>query len=122
LLPKFHDFFLTQPGLPDFYLEVKNVHWKQGEGALFPDSPTTRGVKHLKALTRQVQKGDRAAVLYVVQRPDVATFGFAAQIDPLYANAAQDALDAGVEMWAYACVQDSHGIFLDKRLPEQTTA
>jgi len=110
------DFLLTQPGLGDFYLEVKNVHWTDGQCAVFPDSPTLRGVKHLHALGDQVSKGHRSAIIYIVQRPDVDSLRFALEIDPAYARAATQALTQGVEMWAYACTLDSSNIRLIKPL------
>ncbi|MTI01270.1 DNA/RNA nuclease SfsA, partial [Roseibium sp. RKSG952] len=45
------DFLLTQPGLPDAYVEVKSVTLSREPGlAEFPDSVTARGTKHLGEL------------------------------------------------------------------------
>ena len=44
------DFLLTEPGLPDAYVEVKNVHLlREDDWAEFPDSVTARGAKHRRA-------------------------------------------------------------------------
>ena len=49
------DFLLTGPGLPDAYVEVKNVHFSRTEGfAEFPDSVTARGARHLAELSAMV--------------------------------------------------------------------
>lgn len=111
------DFFLQGTGLPDCYMEVKNVHFKEVTQALFPDSPTVRGTKHMAALARQVAQGRRAIVLYLIQREDVETFGFGDMFDPVYADTATRAYEAGVEVWPYTCVQDSFSMCLKQRLP-----
>ncbi len=110
------DFLLEAPGRATCYLEVKNVHDKEGQKALFPDSPTTRGVKHLNALTRVAQAGHRAVVLYIVQRSDIVAFDLNALCDPAYVAAAQVAIEAGVETYAYACHLDASSIELKGRL------
>ncbi|RME61561.1 MAG: DNA/RNA nuclease SfsA, partial [Alphaproteobacteria bacterium] len=58
------DFLLSGPG--QCFVEVKNVHWRRGASAAFPDSVTKRGAKHLAALADQVRLGHRAVILYIV--------------------------------------------------------
>jgi len=61
------DFLLSDPNLPDLYIEVKSVTLSRQPGlAEFPDSVTARGPKHLTALTRVPQDGHRAVIVYVV--------------------------------------------------------
>ena len=92
------DFLLTEPGLPDAYVEVKSVTLNRQPGlAEFPDSVTARGAKHLAELTRMVQDGHRAIMLYLVQRTDCTRFALAGDIDPAYAAAYATARRAGVE-------------------------
>jgi len=92
------DFLLTQPGLPDCYVEVKSVTLSRQPGlAEFPDSVTARGTKHLGELARMVAEGHRAVMLYLVQRTDCDRFQLAADIDPAYAAAFDAAQAAGVE-------------------------
>ena len=65
------DFMARGSGLPDAYIEVKNVHLRRsGDWAEFPDSVTARGTKHLGELMRVAEDGGRAIMLYVVQRTD----------------------------------------------------
>jgi sugar fermentation stimulation protein A len=111
------DLVLRAPGRPDCYVEVKNVHLRRTGGAEFPDSPTVRGAKHLRALARRVAAGDRAVVVYVVQRTDCADFRIAADIDPRYALAVEEAMAAGVEALCRACRIDLEEIRLDGPLP-----
>jgi len=92
------DFLLTEPGLPDAYVEVKSATLSRREGLVeFPDSVTKRGAKHLGELAQMARDGHRAVLLYLVQRTDCSTFSVAADIDPAYAAAFADARAAGLE-------------------------
>ena len=96
------DFLLTEPGLPDAYVEVKNVHLRRtGDLAEFPDCVTERGARHLAELAAMVAEGHRAIMLYLVQRTDCARFALAGDLDPAYARAFAAATDAGVETIIY---------------------
>ncbi|WP_170525651.1 DNA/RNA nuclease SfsA [Ruegeria arenilitoris] len=92
------DFLLSQPGLPDAYVEVKSVTLSREPGlAEFPDSVTARGTKHLGELAEMAAQGHRAIMLYLVQRTDCRKFALAADIDPAYAAAFATARANGVE-------------------------
>ncbi|MGI1664125.1 DNA/RNA nuclease SfsA [Palleronia sp. KMU-117] len=112
------DFLLTEPGLPDAYVEVKNVHLRRdGDWAEFPDSVTTRGAKHLRELAQVVANGHRAVMFYLVQRTDCARLKMAADLDPGYALAFDEARRAGVEMLCYDAGISREGVTLGRALP-----
>ncbi|MEO0681661.1 MAG: DNA/RNA nuclease SfsA [Pseudomonadota bacterium] len=112
------DFLLTEPGLPDAYVEVKNVHLRrEGDLAEFPDSVTARGAKHLEELSIMARQGARAVMLYVLQRTDVSRLSFAADLDPAYAAAAARAAEAGVEMIAHRTHIGVEGVTLSEAAP-----
>jgi sugar fermentation stimulation protein A len=111
------DLLLREPGRPDCYVEVKNVHLKRAALAAFPDTVTARGARHLAAMCRQVGAGARAVLVYVVQRADCAAFAVADDIDPLYAEAYRLALAGGVEAVCRACTVSLEGIELALPLP-----
>jgi sugar fermentation stimulation protein A len=112
------DFLLSGPGRPDAWVEVKNVHLCRGGGlAEFPDSVTARGAKHLRELAAVAAAGQRAVMLYVVQRTDCARFSLAADLDPAYAAAFAAARAAGVEALAFATRIDPEGVRLGEALP-----
>ncbi|MDG2230667.1 MAG: DNA/RNA nuclease SfsA, partial [Paracoccaceae bacterium] len=70
--------------------------------AEFPDSVTARGTKHLGELQQMVETGQRAVMLYLVQRTDCTHFDVAQDIDTAYAAAYQKACDKGVEVCCFA--------------------
>jgi sugar fermentation stimulation protein A len=95
------DLLLRTPRGKRVWVEVKNTTLA-GTGpdgtleARFPDAVTERGRRHLDVLTQQVEKGDKAVILFLVNRGDTKRFRAAAEIDPEYANALKQAREAGV--------------------------
>lgn len=112
------DFLLSEPGRPDAYVEVKNVHLRRADDwAEFPDCVTARGAKHLAELARIARNGGRAVMLYVVQRTDCARFRLAPDLDPAYAAAFDAAREAGVEMICHGTEITTEGVRLTGPLP-----
>jgi len=111
------DFLLKQPGLPDAYVEVKNVHLSREAGwAEFPDAPTARGAKHLVELANIASQGHRAIMFYLVQRTDCTRFRLAADVDQKYAAAFAGAVTAGVEVMCYDTLIDTSRVTLGQPL------
>src|SRR5215813_3329835 len=103
------DLLCERGGTPTCYVEVKNVHLSRSDAAEFPDCVTARGAKHLNELMAMVAAGHRAVMLYIVQRTDCRRFSIAADIDPAYAAALRQAMQAGVEAICYSCRIDIAG-------------
>ena len=98
------DFLLESPGRAPCWLEVKNCHLRRsGSLAEFPDCVAARSLKHLKDLTGRVKAGERAVMLFVIQRTDCDAFAACAELDPAYAEGLTYAAAGGVEVLAYAC-------------------
>ena len=112
------DFLLEAQGRPRAWLEVKNCHLRR-EGALaeFPDCVAARSLKHLRELTAMVEAGDRAVMLYVVQRTDCDAFAACHDLDPAYARGLAEAARAGVEVLAYVCEITPLAVRLTDRIP-----
>ena len=86
------------------FVEVKNVTLDMGGGlALFPDSITSRGIKHLRELMRVVTLGHRAILFFCVQITGIDRLGVASHIDADYAHMLLQAIDIGVEVMAWKC-------------------
>lgn len=112
------DFLLKGAGLPDLWLEVKSVTLSRRAGlAEFPDSVTARGARHLGALADAARQGQRAALLYLVQRSDSAAVAVAHDIDPAYGAAHDAARAAGVAVLAYATHLSTQMITIAQPLP-----
>ena len=112
------DFLLSEPGLPDAYVEVKNVHLMREDGlAEFPDCVTERGAKHLGDLSAMVGEGHRAVMLYLVQRTDCERFQLARDLDPGYGNAFDVARTHGVEVLCYETSISRDGVQIAGSLP-----
>jgi sugar fermentation stimulation protein A len=112
------DFLLEADGLPRLWLEIKNCHLSRGDGlAEFPDCVAARSAKHLRELEAMVAAGERAVVLFVVQRTDCDRFTACHELDPKFAAALDHAADAGVEVLVYQCEMGVEGIRLARRIP-----
>lgn len=79
------------------YVEVKNTTWTAGELALFPDTVTERGQKHLEELMGVLPEA-RAVLLPCLSRADVQRFAPGDSADPRYGALFRQALAAGVEV------------------------
>lgn len=109
------DFLIEKDG-QNTWVEVKSVTLSRQSGlAEFPDSKTVRGAKHLGELTKRVQAGDRAVMLYVISRDDCDRFAPAADIDPNYAMAERAAKDGGVEIMAVPVRASPSEVSLDPK-------
>ena len=91
---------LLEKGGARCYVEVKNVTYKQGRRALFPDAVTARGAKHLLELAEMVRQGHRAVAFFLVNRGDCSSMGPAWEIDPKYSQLLKRVSKQGVELMA----------------------
>ncbi len=99
------------------WLEVKSVTLAQGRRGLFPDSVTERGRRHLETLAGLARGGERAALLFLVQRADCESVSPADEIDPAYGRALREAAREGVELFALGARVGARGIRIERELP-----
>jgi sugar fermentation stimulation protein A len=112
------DFLLEHPDRPPCWLEVKNCHLRrEGTLAEFPDCVAARSLKHLRELTAMVEAGERAVMLFVIQRADCDAFEACADLDPAYARGLTEAAAAGVEVLAYRCAITPERVRIADRVP-----
>lgn len=84
--------------LPLVYVEVKNTTWCIDNLALFPDTVTTRGQKHLRELMLVIDDHTDAVIIFFINRGDCDRFAAGRQADPEYARLLQQAINKGVKV------------------------
>ena len=90
------DFVLTgDESQPPIYLEVKNTTLAENNIAMFPDTETTRGQKHLHELMA-LSKDVKAVMLYFINRGDCHRFSVGRTYDPTYGKLFDEAVNQGV--------------------------
>ena len=99
------------------FLEVKNVTLSRKQGiAEFPDSITSRGLKHIKKLGLSMKHGYDPVVIFLIQREDCNFFKIAKDIDHKYYEAYKKNKKKGVKFIAYSCKVNSKKIELEKKI------
>jgi sugar fermentation stimulation protein A len=99
------------------YVEVKNTTLVRDGVAMFPDAVTERGQKHLRELMHVIEAGQRAALVFCVQRADCRSFRPADHVDAAYGELLRRAAACGVELYALRVRCAPGHIAPDARLP-----
>ncbi len=89
------------------FIEIKNTTWTKDKTALFPDTITKRGQKHLKEMIGELPSS-RAVLIPCISRSDVELFAPGDSADPIYGDLFRLAVDAGVEV-----IPCSFGFYID---------
>jgi sugar fermentation stimulation protein A len=111
------DMLLEGPDGQKTYIEVKSVTLRIGAQARFPDAVTVRGTRHLGELVSLSEDGNRAAMLYLVQRGDCRCFSPAQEIDPVYSRAFREAQERGVAVHVVNLGVNTRGVYYKGILP-----
>lgn len=99
------------------FVEVKSVTWVIEGFALFPDAPTTRGIKHLENLIRARSEGFECAMAFVIQRQDANRLRIAEFIHPKYLRTAISAKKLGVRFVGLRCLVNPVGVSVLGEVP-----
>jgi len=100
------------PPVSKLFVEVKSVtlsvdpgDGSEGPVAVFPDTETVRGLKHVAALhaISLAKSGTRGSLLFVMQRGDCKRMAPGWAYDPLYSAVLSRAADAGMAVHAARC-------------------
>ena len=93
------DFLLTpkssNPDNRNIYVEVKNTTWTKNNVALFPDTETKRGQKHLIELKALIPKS-KSVLVACITRKDVDCFSPGDDADPLYGKLFRESINVGM--------------------------
>ena len=110
----------------DFYVETKNqkilvevkgVTLEEDGVVRFPDAPSERAAKHVQELKKARKAGYEAYVLFVIQMKGVRYFTPNRQTHPEFAEALQEAAEAGVKILARDCVVTTDSMTLADEVP-----
>ncbi len=93
------DFFLTpkssNPDKRNIYIEVKNTTWIKENVALFPDTVTKRGQKHLMEL-KELSPESKSVLIPCITRNDADFFAPGDEADPLYGKLFRESSSEGM--------------------------
>ena len=93
------DFLLTpkssNPDNRNIYVEVKNTTWTKNNVALFPDTETKRGQKHLIELKGLIPES-KSVLVPCITRKDIDYFAPGDESDPLYGLLFRESISAGM--------------------------
>jgi len=100
------------------FVEVKSVTLcREGGQGVFPDAVSSRGRKHLQALQAIRDESTRALMFFCVFHQGIERVSAAGDIDPAYRDALALAMEAGVEVLAWATKITPAGLELGELLP-----
>jgi sugar fermentation stimulation protein A len=111
------DFVIENPQGEKMFTEIKSVTLVENGRALFPDAPTTRGIKHLKELMNKSAQGISTAVVFVIQRSDADSFSPHDKRDPDFGKVLRQAKKVGVKLTAYKCLVEIDRQFITEPVP-----
>ncbi len=109
--------FLIINGKDKIFIEVKNVTLSRKKRlAEFPDTVTTRGLKHINELSKAGKKNYKIFILFLIQRDDCKSFTIAKDIDPNYEKSLKKAVKNNLKILCYDCKFSQEGIKLNKQI------
>ncbi len=95
--------FYMEKGDRKYLMEVKGCTLEIDGIGYFPDAPTTRGVKHLRELTKAVSLGYECFVAFVIQMEGILEVRANVQTHKEFGVALEEAKNAGVKVLFLTC-------------------
>jgi len=108
--------FVLEGGATPIVLEVKSAGRLVGNVGLVPDAPSSRAARHVNELLHLHQTGLHT-VLVVVAQGDAASVAIDGTIDPVLAQAVQDAYQAGVQLIGVSATFNQNGLYFKHTIP-----
>ncbi|AFV22306.1 sugar fermentation stimulation protein [Methanolobus psychrophilus R15] len=110
------DYLLRKDG-KDIWVEVKGCTLVQDRIASFPDSPTTRGRRHVEELIKAKAEGYDAAMLILIFRPEAECFTANERIDPTFSQVFHRAIESGVRVFPVLFTYEDGSIHFCAQIP-----
>lgn len=99
------------------FVEVKGVTLVKERTAMFPDAPTSRGTKHVMELIKAQEEGYHASILFLIQMEDCKLLCLNWEMDPVFSEAVVEAVQKGVNVFAYDCKVSEKELVLNQPVP-----
>ncbi len=96
------------------YVEVKGVTLEVNGKGYFPDAPTLRGIKHIKGLTKAVEEGYKAYLIFIVQTREVDYVAPNDHTQPEFRSAMEQG--RGIHYLAYNCHIKPDALWLGRKI------
>ena len=109
--------FLLEQGHREKVLEVKSATLVEAGIARWPDAVSARGARHVRHLAEALSDLRSAAVLFIIQRSDAHSFEPHWGRDPVFAEALQNAVRQGVELYVHATTIRPDSMSLGPAIP-----
>lgn len=110
------DFLLSNGSMA--LMEVKGCTLAKDNVALFPDAPTERGRRHVMELTKAMENGYEAFILFLVMR-NARKFSPNRKVDERFAIALKKSAEMGVKIIASQIKFDGKNVYYDGVIPVQ---
>lgn len=99
------------------FIEVKGVTLEKNGVTMFPDAPTTRGMKHVLEMIDAVKNGYEGNILFLIQMEDVSLFRLNWEMDEDFSKAVLKAYNNNVNILVYNSVVNENSIVLKEQIP-----
>lgn len=95
--------FYMEKGEQKYLMEVKGCTLEIDRVGYFPDAPTERGIKHLRELSKAVEKGYMCSIAFVIQMEGIQEVRANTITHPEFSVALEEAKAAGVQVLFLCC-------------------
>jgi len=108
--------FYFEKGERKGYIEVKGVTLENEGAAQFPDAPTSRGTKHVNGLVEAKNDGYETYIFFLLQFKGAKNFSTNRKMDPVFAEAVDQAIESGVKVLVYDSVVTKDSIIISDKV------
>ena len=108
--------FYFEKGKRKGFIEVKGVTLEDNGEAKFPDAPTTRGTKHVNELIEAKKDGYESYIFFLLQFKGARNFSANRKMDPVFAEAVDEAIDNDVKVLVYDSVVTKDSIIISNKV------
>ena len=98
------------------FIEIKGVTLEENGVVLFPDAPTTRGVKHLKELISAKEEGYEGYIVFIVQMNGIKYFTPNVKMHKEFGDTLLKCKENGINILAFDSIVESNSISIKNKV------